>query len=153
MSATLKIINNFVLNAQGLDVIGKQGAIADAITDQYSITDVTITGNCHRVANTLATATVVTVYDDDDDVPADWDYLYLWADQNIYVQIIGPTMHVVFKVLAKVPFVLPGFDSIVAAANATLITGGTEPTMSDIDSVVLGNYSGSTANYVFAVID
>ena len=54
---------------------------------------------------------------------------------------------------ANVPLVLPGFDSINAAANSTLITGGTEPTMSDIDSIALGNYSGSTANYTLAVID
>lgn len=148
--ATLSIVNNFELTAQGLEITGKQGAAVDSFAEAL---DITVTGTIHHVVGRLATAAVVTVYDDDDDVPADWDYLYYWADQDSYIQIIGPTMNVIFKIEATQPFVLPGFDSMNAAANATAITGGTEPTMSDIDSIVLGNYSGETMNYLFAVID
>lgn len=148
--ATLKILSNFEISSQGLTYTGKQGAAADTADETL---DISVTGTIHNVVGTLSTATVVTVYDDDDDVPADWDYLFFWADQDCYIQIIGPTMNVIFKVEATVPFWLPGFDSMNAAANATAITGGTEPTMSDIDSVVIGNYSGTSLNYVFAVID
>ena len=148
--STLSIVSNFSLDSQGRLKTGKQGAIADADTDPF---DVTVTGTCHYVEGVLATAAVATAYDDDDDVPTDWDYLYFWGDQILYIQIIGPTMHVVFKVAATVPFWLPGYDSLVAAANATAITGGTEPTMSDIDSIVIGNYSGTSANYLLALID
>lgn len=148
--ATLSIINTFELVAQGLSVIGKQGLAASLVTDVY---DITVSGTTHHVVGSLATATVVTVYDDDDDSPADWDYLFYWADQISYIQIIGPTMSVVFKIAAYQPFVLPGYDSLTAAASATAITGGSEPSPSDIDSVVLGNYSGTTMNYLFAVID
>ena len=148
--ATLSIVSNFSLDSQGRIKTGKQGAIADDPTTPF---DITVTGTCHYVEGVLATAAVVTAYDDDDDVPADWDYLYFWADQIVYIQIIGPTMNVVFKVQAQVPFWLPGFDSMVAAANATAIAGGAEPTMSDIDSIVVGNYSGTSANWLLAIID
>jgi hypothetical protein len=148
--ATLSIINNFELEAQGRTTTGKQGAAVDGFLTPLEID---VTGTKHEVIGTLATATVATPFDDDDDVPADWDYLYFWADQDCYLQIIGPTMHVVFKIEATQPFVLPGFDGIVAAANSTAIAGGTEPTMSDIDSIVIGNYSGSTMNYQLILID
>ena len=150
--ATLKITNNFELVSQGITVVGKAGAIADAADAQFLIDAVTITGNLHRVANTLATATVVTIYDDDD-FPIDWDYGFFWADVDMYLQIIAGSTNCVFKVLAKVPFVIPGYDSILPAANSTLITGGTEPTMTDIDSIAVGNYSGGTGNYVLALMD
>jgi hypothetical protein len=149
--ATLSIINNFSLDSNGRTKEGKQGLAADAIADAY--TALAVTGTTHYVEGVLATAAVATVYDDDDDLPADWDYRYFWADQICYIQIIGPTMNVIFKVAPYVPFVLPGYDSILAAANATPITGGAEPTLSDIDSVVIGNYSGNSMNYLFAVID
>ncbi len=148
--ATLNILNNFELTSQGLTYSGKQGASADAIATEYLIT---VTGTIHQVGGVLATATVVTVYDDDNDVPADWDYLFYWADAISYIQLIGSGTNVIFKIAANQPFVLPGYDSLLAAADTTIITGGTEPTLTDIDSIVIGNYSGSSMNYVFAVID
>jgi hypothetical protein len=148
--ATLSIINTISLESQGRTTIGKHGTADDGMTTAL---EVDVTGTKHEVIGSLATAAVATVYDDDDDVPADWDYLYFWADQDCYIQIIGPTMNVKFKIEATQPFVLPGFDGINAEANATAITGGTEPTMSDIDSIVIGNYSGSTMNYQLILID
>ncbi len=161
-TVALKIVNYFALTTpSGIPVIGKQGNADDVMTDEFDLaTPLSIAGTAHCVSGSLATATVVTVYDDDDDKPADFNYLYLWADQDIYIQIIGSTGNAVFKVAAKVPFTLshPGTVAatkcgIVAVANTTPITGNTEPTLTDIDSIVIGNYSGTTANYVFAVID
>lgn len=149
--STLSIINNFELDSNGRVKSGKQGAADDGADEPYE--GLTVSGTCHLVEGSLATATVVTVYDDDNDVPADFDYLYLWCDQAVYIQIIGSGSNAIFKVAAKVPFVLSGFDTVLAAADTTAITGGTEPTLTDIDSVVIGNYSGNTANYLFAVID
>lgn len=148
--ATLSIINNFELSAQGNTHRGKQGASSSLFNDALEIT---VSGTIHHIVGSLATATVVTVYDDDNDVPADWDYLYFWADQDLYIQLIGSGTNVIFKTEATQPFVLPGFDTLLAAADTTIITGGAEPSLTDIDSIVLGNYSGTTANYVFAVID
>jgi hypothetical protein len=149
MTATLSIINNFSLDSQGVPKSGKQGTSTDAPTTAFEIT---VTGTAHHVTGTLATATIATVWDDDDDLPADWDYLFYWADQDTYIQVIGPSMSVVFKVLAKVPFTLT-YDGLTAAASATAIAGNSEPTPSDIDSIVIGNYSGTAANYTFSVID
>lgn len=149
--ATMTVKNTFELTTVGGTTLsGKHGAAAD---DADTALSVTVSGTAHYVPGTLATATVVTVYDDDNDVPADWDYLYFWADQDCYIQIIGSGTNIIFKVEATQPFVLPGFDTMLAAADTTAITGGTEPTLTDIDSVVIGNYSGTTMNYVFCVID
>lgn len=150
MSATLSIVSNFSLPTQGRTLTGKQGAATDSFDEAL---DITVDGQVHEVIGSLATATVVTAYDDDDDVPADWDYLYFWADQDCYIQIIGSASNVIFKVEATVPFWLSGFDSVLAAANTTAITGGSEPILTDIDSIVIGNYSGSTMNYHLAIID
>ena len=80
--------------------------------------------------------------------------LHAWQDLNdVQHLLIGSTTNVIHRVAAKQPFVLPGYDTILAAADTTIITGGTEPTLTDIDSVVLGNYSGTTANFLFAVIN
>src|SRR3990167_4014662 len=148
--ATLSIINNLSLPTQGNTFTGKQGLAANGFSTALTIT---VTGTVHSVVGSLATATVVTVYDDDNDVPADLDYLYFWSDVDMYIQLIGSGSNVIFKNEASQPFVLPGFDTLLAAADTTIITGGTEPTLTDIDSVVIGNYSGGTGNYVFAVFD
>lgn len=146
---TLNVINNFELTSQGRTVEGKQGEAAGEFDEAFAID---VAGTLHEMIGTLADDAVATVFDDDDDHPADFDYLYYWADQDSYIQIIGPSMQVTFKVLAKTPFVL-SFDQIHASASATAITGAAEPTMSDIDSVVIGNYSGNAMNYHFAAID
>src|SRR5262245_13014743 len=112
--ATLSIINSFELDSLGLIDFGKQGLAASAITDEY---DISVTGTIHRVKGVLATATVVTVYDDDNDVPIDWDYLFFWCDVTMYLQLIGSAGNVTHKVAAYQPFVLPGFDVILPAAN------------------------------------
>lgn len=148
--ATLNIVNNFSLESQGSTFTGKQGLAASEFAEEFGIT---VTGTIHQVIGSLATASVKAVYDDDDDVPADWDYLFFWADQDCYIQIIGSGTNVTFKVAAKQPFVLPGFDLVLGAADTTAITGGTEPTLQDVDQVTIGNYSGTTMNYLFAIID
>lgn len=148
--ATLTIINQFeAVLLNNMPVSGHQGDADDALADSFSIT---ITGPGHIVPGILATATVVTVYDDDNDVPADWDFLWFWADQDCYLQLVASATNVTHKIKAKVPFTL-GYDSLLAAADTTIITGGSEPSVTDIDSVVIGNYSGSSMNYLFAVFD
>jgi len=150
--ATLSIINNFSLDSNGRTKTGKQGTSTDDLRDAFAIT---VTGTCHFVEGTLAADTVVTVYDDDNDVPANWDYLYYWADQISYIQIIAAASNAIFKIAAKQPFVLPGYDSMLAAGDTTIITGGSQPSIANtIDSIVIGNYvTATTMNYLFAVID
>lgn len=144
MAGTLSIVNNFSLEANGRTITGKQGAATENFDTAL---EVDVDGTAHDVIGSLATATVVTVYDDDNDVPIDWDYAFFWGDQDFYIQIIGSGTNVIHKVEAYQPFVLPGFDSMLAAADTTIITGGAEPTLTDIDSIVIGNYSGETLNY------
>lgn len=148
--ATLNILSNLEMLVNGLNRQYKQGDAADGFNEPFQVT---VSGITFERVGSLATATVITLWDDDNQFPADWDFGYLWADQDVYLQLIGATANVTIKVEAKVPLWIPGFDSILPAANTTLITGGTEPTMEDIDSIALGNYSGSAANYAFVLID
>jgi hypothetical protein len=148
--ATLSILNNFTLDSNGRIKSGKQGLAANLATDVYAVT---VNGTCHFVEGTLNTATVVTVYNTADDVPTTWVYLYFWADQKMYIQLIGTGSNSIRAVAAYEPFVQPGFNTILAAANTTGITGGAEPALTNIGSVILGNYSGNVANYFFGVMN
>lgn len=148
--ATLSITNNLELTSQGVTTDAKQGLAASPLAEPF---DITVSGTVHKVIGSLPTATVRIVYDDDDDAPADWDYLYFWADQICSIQIVGSGSNVIHRVAAYQPFVLPGYGTMLAAANTTIMDGGTEPTLTDIDTVAIGNYSGNTMNYVFLVID
>lgn len=147
--ATLNIINNFEITVQGVTYSGKQGASSDASTDPHELT---VTGNVMGGSAVLATASVRTVWDEDDDEPNDILYWFYWCDVASYIQFVAQGTNVIFPVAAKTPFVLSG-NTLLAAADTTIITGGTEPTLSAIDSVVIGNYSGGNGNYVFAAIE
>lgn len=160
MASTLSVLCNFELSdGQGLTTSGKQGLAADASSEplEFSLSgspftnSPAIAGTAHGGPGTLATATARTVYDDDDDFPIDWDFLFFWADQDCYIQLIASATQVSIQVRAGLPFIL-GYDSILAAANTTALSG-TEPVVTDIDSVVIQNNSGSTMNYRFYVID
>lgn len=150
MSATLSIISNFSLPLQGITVTGKQGNTTDAATVAWTET---VTGAIKDMIGTLATATVATVYNSSNDLPATFGYLFYWADQDSYIQIIGSGTNAIFKVAAKTPFWLPGNGTILAAANTTPIAGNSQPVLTNVASVVIGNYSGQTLNYRFAVIN
>lgn len=149
--ATLSLFNNFTLTTDGAVFFGKQGLTTDDIADAYE--SLAVDGLCHMVKGSLATAAVVTLWDEEDDVPADFDYGFIWADQTYCVQVIGTATEFRIQCAANCPFVIPGFDNIVCSAGTSVISGGTEPTWTAIDSVVLGNYSGSTMKYVAAFID
>ncbi len=85
-------------------------------------------------------------------VPLDWLYFHYWTDQTSYIQFITAATNVIFKIGAYSPFSFGGFNKLLAAANTTPITGGSEPVAADIKKVVLGNYSGTTMNYVLSII-
>jgi hypothetical protein len=151
MTATLKIINNATLTSDGLTLIGKQGATTDAITDSFSITTVTISGTAHSRFGSIATATYNTIYNAANDFPATGDYLFFWADQDVYLQFIGSASNFIVKVLATVPFVLPGFNKHLAAVSTTVFSA--EPTLEALAKVVVGNVSGTTANYFLMIVN
>lgn len=149
MSAVLKVINNFVMELNGITYTGKQGDAADDATDTM---DSTVNGQIHAVATQLATGAAVTVWDEDDDVPVNFQYLFIWSDKAIYVQLIGQTSYAIVHVAAGQPFVLPGYDELKVAVSTTPLSG-TEPVMEDIDSIVIQNNSGDSCNYLVAVVN
>lgn len=147
--ATLNITNFFNLLSQGAEKTGKQGTITDAFQTPFAIT---VTGTCHQITGSLATAAVATPWDEDDDLPADFDYIHFWSDQACYLQIITTATNFIIPILAKVPFVLSG-NTALAAANTTPMSAGVTPSTTAIDSIVISNVSGTTMNYTLSIID
>lgn len=148
--ATLNVKSSFSLSVNGKVVEGWHGT--SATNDADDVMAVTVDGVVNYQPATLATATARTVWDDDDDAPADWDFFFLNSDQDLDLQIIGATLNVHLHVKAGIPVVM-GYDDILAAINTTPITGGATPAYEEIDSLRINNRSGTTANYVFFVVD
>lgn len=147
--ATLNIINNFSIEVNGVEFSGKQGPAADDFNEEYGKT---VDGYVQPQIGNLATGAVRTLWDEDDDNPTGFDFLYFWADQDCYLQLIGQTSNTQILVKAKEPFTLSS-DQIICAANTTVMSAGVTPSVEAIDSVVVSNVSGSAANYTFYVID
>lgn len=147
--ATLSIFNRFVMEVLGVEYSGKQGAADDEPEDSF---DRTVDGNVQSQSGALATAAVRTIWDEDDDNPTGFDYLFFWADQDCYLQLVGQATNVTLKLVAKVPFCL-STDKILAAGDTTANTAGLTPSVEAIDSIVLSNVSGTELNYRCDVID
>ncbi len=148
--ATLNLWNYFSLDTQGGEKTGKQGTSTDGPLVPFALT---VDGTSQSDTGTLATATVRQIWASASDFPTTFNYFHFWADQDCYLQFVSGATNFTIKVEAKVPFVMPGFGTLLAAANTTAITGGTEPTLAAVATINLGNYSGSTLNYVFSAID
>ncbi len=137
MSTTINIINNFSVEIDGIPYIGKQGSTDGAITDSYGIT---ITGDAYVVPFTLVGSAIKTLWDEDSNYPADYAYVFIWADTDMYIQVIGQASQFSFKQLAKVPWVMT-YGKMLAAANTTPLAA--EPTVTDVDSLLVLNPSSS----------
>jgi hypothetical protein len=147
MSVNLNISNYFSVVAQGRSHMGKQGNATDDPKTEYPIS---VTGNVSDVTGQLLTATVQQVLDSLT-VTQPWSYMHYWADQDSDIQLIGSSTNVILKCKALVPFVM-SYDGILAAANTTPITGGATPSLQQLASIYIGNYSGSTMNYTISFV-
>ncbi len=143
----LSIINNYNMTATGKS--GQQGEADDGFLDPL---DIAVVGLIAESIGTLATASAATLYNAASSLPATFAYLHFVGNQDCYLQIIGSATSLVVKVLAGAPFVL-SVGSVLGAASTTAITGGAEPAVTAVAKVVVGNYSGETLTYSFAVID
>lgn len=149
MAVDLNVLCNFSMTIRGKTVEGFQGTDADGVADDVFV--VSVDGKTHRMDDTLATATALKVWDDDTHKPADFDFMFFVADQDMTIQVIGSATNYAQKVRAGLPFVL-GYDSMLAAANTTAVSG-TEPSWEDVDNIVIQNNSGNDANYLFFCVD
>ena len=145
--ATLKILGSTSLTTQGSTFACKQGPTTAGFMVPL---EVTITGTAHGGPNTLATATAVTLWDDDDDSPVDWDAFAYCGDQDAHLQFIGTATNIILGVRANMPFLM-GKDLVLGAANTTAMSSA--PSTTAVDSIVLFQASGSTMNYSFFVYD
>lgn len=148
--ATLNIKNSFSITINGKVIEGWQGTSVS--NDADDVFGVVVSGYGNHQPSTLADATARTLWDDDEDYPADFDYFFLVADQDLDLQIIAATLNVELPIKAGIPFVL-GYDDILAAINTTPIVADSTPAYEEIDSLRINNRSNAVANYVFFVVD
>jgi len=155
MSVNLDIVNNFTVTVRGVTFTGRQGTDSNA-TDIDPFT-ISVTGDIHSNPFTLATATALTIWNDADDTPLDFNYLFFIADQNMFIQIICTVTSFIIPVLAGVPFVLaPKTDTLTAkalGANTTTPMSGAAPAVTEIHSIVVQNNSGNTAHGMFCAVN
>ena len=155
MAVDLDVLCNFSMTIRGVTVTGRQGI--DGETTDTDPVIITVDGDANQVPFTLATATALTVWDDDDDKPADFDFLFFVADKDMFIQIICSATSFTVPVLAGVPFILaPKTDALTAkalGAASTTAMSGSAPSVTEIDSVVIQNNSGDEAHGVFFVVD
>lgn len=151
MSSTLSIINNFSTTINGVPKAAWQGSTTAGVGDAVTIT---LGGRDKITSSILATAGAIVIYDDSVDLQiADIYYLWYKADVSTYIQLITSATNVTIGPLAaNVPISIGAYATlkIVAAASTTAIAGGAEPSTTDVKKIVIGNYSGSNANYTFA---
>ena len=154
MAQTLKIYNTIELvsTLTGGITVAKHGAASLSRSTAYELS--LTNGLVFDVWHTLLNNAVVTLWDDDNQFPDTFENLWFWADQDCYLQLINNSIgtNVVLKLIKLQPFTLSS-ESFVATANTTLIAGGAEPTADTMDSIALGNYSGSTLNYRLLLFD
>lgn len=152
MAAILDIINNFELVNQGITLDGKQGAITDLMATPYRLSNgITVNGDTHRAAKSLATGTVVLVYDSSVSPLTTFVYGHFWADVAMYLQIITSATEYSEKIEAKSPKTFPG--KMIASGGTTPITGGAEPAVVAIAKIYVGNYTGSVGNYILTLVN
>ncbi len=149
--ATLNIKSSFEVTIRNKTIEGFQGTVAT--NDADDVFAITVDGKAYDTPFQLATAGGLTIWDED--TPghvSTFDYLFIVADQDLDLQIIGSATHCVLRIKAGVPFVL-GYDTILGVANTTEITAGATPAYETIDSIRISNRSGSTANGAFFLVD
>jgi hypothetical protein len=155
MAVDLNLLCNFEMTIRGITFSGMQG-LGDgaAVTAPFAVS---VDGDSHAVPFTLATAAALTVWDDDDDKPSDFDFLFFVADQDMFIQVICSATSFTVPVAAGVPFILaPKTDGLTAkalGAASTTPMSGSAPSVTEIDSIVIQNNSGNDAHGMFFVAD
>lgn len=153
MSVDLDVTCAFSMTIRGKVYEMWQGTDSDGTAgDPFAVT---VDGDSLALPFTLATATALTVWDDDVNKPADFDFFFFVATQNMFVQIIASATSFTVPVLAGVPFILaPKTDALTAkvlGAASTTAMSGSAPSVTEVDSIVIQNNSGNTA-YGFAFV-
>ena len=155
MSANLDLINNLEITVRGKTISVWQGTADDSLP--ADVMRLSVDGNTNYQPFTIGTGVARELWNSSEDKPADFDFMFFVADQNMFLQVICTATNFIVPVLAGVPFVLaPKTDALtakaLAAANTTAISG-TAPTVTAIAKIVVQNNSGETATGFFFLAD
>jgi hypothetical protein len=144
MAVDLNVKCNFEITIRGITFTGKQGTATDGIDDAFVIS---VDGKAHCMPFELAVDTTMTLWDDDNDNPLDFDFMFIWADQNCFIQVINSATSFSVPHLAKVPFILaPKTDGLTAKSlgEASTTPMAAAPSVTEIDSVCIRHNIAST---------
>ena len=149
MSTTLKTRNGFEVECNGRTLVGYQGETDGVDTDQFELT---VDGDADYLPGTLQTADSVLVWEASNDEPATFEYFFLWADEDVYVQLISASGSVYHTVRAKQGFSLCE-GTMLPGTTTTANDGSSTPAVEAILKVNVINRSGNEAHYLAAVVN
>jgi hypothetical protein len=154
--AILKIINNAEITVNGETVAIKQGASGSSAKTAFEITVSGVITSGHGTL-TSGAGNERVIFDDDTFQPGSAspaDFFVFWCDQNCYLQFVGSSTHCLTSVLAQTPYVMHAGTRTNAPTTGIAILGvatttdiAAEPTLQLVDHILVGQYSGTTANY------
>jgi hypothetical protein len=149
MSVSLYVRNSFNATINNCPLQGYQGT--SGFDDPATIT---LAGKSKIVPSSLASGGSFLVYDDSVDTEV-VDIMHLWvkSDQAFYLQLITAATEVrIGPLAANVPHSLSAYATLKLLASAgTTAMSTVEPVTADVKKILLGNFSGSTMNYLFGV--
>jgi len=146
--ATLRIKCNADFTAFGATERVKQGATTDDVDTAFEIT---VDGSyASKGLASLADAAGRVLWDSSVDAPSTFDFMILWADQNVVLQKIGASDSHIQSIRAKVPYILSLDDVDIALGSTTVLAS--DPTTENISKLFLWNSSGTTVNYKFFLV-
>jgi hypothetical protein len=149
MSTTLKTRNGFEVEVNGRTLVGYQGETDGVDTDQFELS---VDGDAHYNPFTLQTADSILAWEAANDNPTAFEYFFLWADQDVWVQLISASGSVYHTVRAKQGFSLPE-GTMLPGTSTTANDGSSAPSVEAILKINVINRSGNEAHVLAVVVN
>ncbi len=155
--ANVNITTILEVSGHGTITIGKHGAQSDSIQVPKVIT---VTGTLGEKRSSLAASGLATLYDKATEsavIPATFNFLYFWADQDYQIQLITASTEVTHSGAAEVPTILSeggALGSVGLLASAGTTNNTAVAVLATVDEITIHNISSTTAmNYHLILVD
>lgn len=153
MAVNLSVWSYWSAFIDGVKHSGKHGASDEPYTVPAEFS---VDGNVHPFGGTLNDATLRALWDNDDDFPTAFKFLFFWHDgdkednTNAWLQFVGASLNYSIRIRPFVPFIL-GYDDMVIANNTTDLAA--DPTGETPDHINVWNANGDSIRYGGVIVD